>query len=111
MKKIEPKGTINKQISIKLTEAELNRFKAFCKALDMNYSEVFRAMSNQVIKKETKKLGLELKAFEPEITFNACLEPKVSQLEIFNQFFTQDFSLTANLEKELNARASSQNEQ
>jgi antitoxin component of RelBE/YafQ-DinJ toxin-antitoxin module len=98
MKKIEPKGIVNKQISIKLTEAELNRFKAFCKALNMSYSEVFRAMSNQVIKKETKKLGINLKAHEPEIIFNDCIKPQEAQLEIFKQL---EFRLSSDLKREL----------
>ena len=108
MKKIEPKGTINKQISIKLTEAELNRFKAFCKALGMTYSEVFRAMTNQVITKETKKLGLELKAFEPEITFENCEKPSSPQLEIFKQFSIAEFStFSTKLESNLNTKLAS----
>ncbi len=98
MKKIEPKGVVNKQISIKLTEAELNRFKAFCKALDMSYSEVFRTMSNQVIKKEAKKLGINLKAHEPEIIFNDCIKPQTAQLEIFKKL---DYPLAPNLKEKL----------
>jgi len=98
MKKIEPKGAVNKQISVKLTEAELNRFKAFCKALGMNYSEVFRAMTNQLITKESKKLGINLKAYEPEITFSDCLKPQVAQLEIFKQL---DYPISAEIASDI----------
>ena len=108
MKKIEPKGTINKQISIKLTEAELNRFKAFCKALGMTYSEVFRAMTNQVINKEAKKMGLELKAFEPEITFGNCKKIESPQLDIFKQFSLTEFStIPTKIEENLNTKIAS----
>lgn len=108
MKKIEPKGTINKQISIKLTEAELNRFKAFCKALGMTYSEVFRAMTNQVINKEAKKMGLELKAFEPEITFGNCPKSESPQLDIFKQFNLLEFStVSTKIDDNLNNKVAS----
>ncbi|MBT33577.1 MAG: hypothetical protein CMO01_28260 [Thalassobius sp.] len=103
MKKIPPKGIINKQISIKLTEAELSRFKAFCKVLDMSYSDVFRAMCNQIIKKETRKRGIDLKAHEPEIIFNPCkFEP--AQLDIFKDFiFQESKTLTRRMNTNINS--------
>ena len=104
MKKIPPKGKVNRQISIKLTEAELNRFKAFCKVLDMSYSEVFRAMCNQVIKKETKKRGIHLKAHEPEIIFDPC-KFEAAQLDIFKDFvFQENNSFSSKMGDTLNSK-------
>lgn len=70
MKKISPKGKPNKTIKFSLSEAEKERFKAFCKLMDMNYSEVFRAMSNDFIKKKAKELKLDIKCAEPELFEN-----------------------------------------
>ena len=88
MKKLLPKGIVNKKITVSLTEAERNRFKAFCKATGMNYSDVFRYFCNEMIQKESKRLKIEISNFEPEIQFEKELEredKKDKQLDIFEQ--------------------------
>lgn len=75
MKKLNPKGKPDKSIKFNLTEAEKERFKAFCKLLDMNYSEVFRAMSNDFIKQKAKELKLDIKCAEPELFENTDTKP------------------------------------
>ncbi|UZR95960.1 hypothetical protein [Chondrinema litorale] len=67
MEKVKPKGKPDKLIKIKLSEAERSRFKMFCKMIAMNYSEVFRAMSNELINSELKKRGIALKCPEPSL--------------------------------------------
>ena len=70
MQKLEPKGIPDKTLKIKVTSEERSRFKTFCKSMGFNYSEMFRATANEYIIKECKKLGLEIKCFEPQIIFN-----------------------------------------
>ena len=70
MQKLRPKGTPVKKINIKLTLEERARFKAFCKAIGFNYSEMFRAMSNGFIKQKIKEMDIDIKCHEPQIDFN-----------------------------------------
>ncbi|MBT33258.1 MAG: hypothetical protein CMO01_26655 [Thalassobius sp.] len=88
MKKLLPKGTVNKKITLSLTDAERNRYKAFCKAIGMNYSEVFRYFCNEMIQNECKRLKVEITNFEPEIQFEINTEEELKknrQLDLFGQ--------------------------
>lgn len=70
MKKINPKGEPDKSIMIRLSSEERSRFKTFCKYMGFNYSDMFRVMANEYITRESIKLGLKIKCFEPQIIFN-----------------------------------------
>ena len=85
MQKLKPKGIPDKHISIRLTLAERSRYKAFCKALGMDYSECFRAMSNDFILRKAKTFGLDIKCLEPSLYNSSTDTPaKDKQISLFD---------------------------